>query len=163
MKTVVIKFLDYSWTCIDLSNPYPVINNVTEIPEAYLHEENIDLSNNCISKCYNLPLKLKICNLSCNNLENWISRMEYLIYLDVSVNDFDDLSLHYFPVIEFLLCSNCNLQRLKGYSNTLKYLDCSHNMLTTIPHRLPELIYINCDNRVNIDRKNYPKLKNINN
>lgn len=161
MKTVDITFLNFSWSCIDLSNPIPVPNDFDTIPEEYMNEGNLDLSNNSISETRVLPKKLKICNLSVNAIENWTSKMKFLIYLDISSNPIDDISFRYFPAIQFLLCFDCGLHSLDNHSDTLKYLDCSDNRLVTIPRLLPELVYLNVkeNNRICVYRELYSKLE----
>jgi len=160
---VNVTFLNFSWKCIDLSNKLLVPNDVNEIPYECNKEKNIKFFGNALSETWKLNIKIKILDISYNTIDNWTQMMKNLIYLDVSGNPLDDLSLHYFPVIQFLFCSYCGLQRLKGHSHTLQYLICNDNLLTNLPLQLPEILYIKAtqNKSIKINNKCYPKLTTL--
>ena len=101
--------------------------------------EKLDCSNNKITKIINIPITLKYLNCS----SNLITSLYLYKNLINDIKSFQNLKKNQSPKLEELDCSNNKITEIENIPVTLKYLNCSSNLITSL--YLPDnLTGINC-------------------
>ena len=119
-------------------------NHIRQIQTLPLSLVNFDISYNSVSILPQLPEQLEVLNCSFNDITYIPSLPSNIQRLDCSFNRLTRLPCRFTPQLNYLECSDNNIETLPPLSPVLIYLYCGDNQLKKLPSLPNSIIRIDC-------------------